>query len=345
MEENKNEVAVQGTAPAPAIVAEMSVDQVVARVEKVKEIKKRVMHAGVHYGVIPGTERTDAAGKDISKPTLYQPGADLLCMAFMLDPQFEHEVINDGEHRDILSRCTLYHIPTGARVASGEGSCSTREAKYAWRKGDLVCPDCKKQSTLRRGKNRQTNKDEFYCWAKLGGCNAHFDGADKRVTDQRPGRVANPDLADTYNTVLKMANKRSKAAAVLIATGGSEIFTQDIGDDDDPGVADDSGAEQGNGKSAETKGATDKMPSQIARENRNGAVANGNGDASKSEVDPEAPLAQAQQDMLAKSFRNAKLTDENISRILAKYDAVDTGDLKVRHLSGVLMDVIAAGHA
>ena len=42
--------------------------------------------------------------------------------------------------------------------------------------------------------------------------------------------MPNEDLADQYNTVLKMANKRSLVAAVLNSTAASDIFTQDIED-------------------------------------------------------------------------------------------------------------------
>lgn len=40
----------------------------------------------------------------------------------------------------------------------------------------------------------------------------------------------NPDLADTYNTVLKMAKKRAHVDAVITACAASDIFTQDIED-------------------------------------------------------------------------------------------------------------------
>lgn len=42
--------------------------------------------------------------------------------------------------------------------------------------------------------------------------------------------VENPDLADTYNTVLKMAKKRAHVDAILTATAASDIFTQDLED-------------------------------------------------------------------------------------------------------------------
>ena len=40
----------------------------------------------------------------------------------------------------------------------------------------------------------------------------------------------NPDIADTYNTVLKMACKRALVAAVLNTLAVSDLFTQDVED-------------------------------------------------------------------------------------------------------------------
>jgi hypothetical protein len=43
-------------------------------------------------------------------------------------------------------------------------------------------------------------------------------------------KMENPDIADQYNTVLKMAKKRAHVDAILTATGASDIFTQDVED-------------------------------------------------------------------------------------------------------------------
>lgn len=43
-------------------------------------------------------------------------------------------------------------------------------------------------------------------------------------------REDNPDIADTYNTVLKMARKRALVDAVKSTTAASDIFTQDVED-------------------------------------------------------------------------------------------------------------------
>lgn len=196
----------------PALPQEMSIEQVIARVEKVRELQRRVMKVDVHYGVIPGTP----------KPTLYKAGAELMLLTFMLDPQYTHEIVQQGDHREITSKCTLFHIPTERRVGSGEGSCSTKESKYAYRKSSSLCPACGKEVY----KSKQ--KPEWYCWAKRGGCGKTYPLNDPRI--KSGGRVPNPDLADQYNTVLKMANKRALTAAVLNATAASEIFTMDVED-------------------------------------------------------------------------------------------------------------------
>jgi hypothetical protein len=48
-------------------------------------------------------------------------------------------------------------------------------------------------------------------------------------------RIENDDIADVYNTVLKMAKKRAHIDATLTVTGAGDLFTQDlIEDDDDP---------------------------------------------------------------------------------------------------------------
>lgn len=43
-------------------------------------------------------------------------------------------------------------------------------------------------------------------------------------------REENPDIADTWNTVLKIAKKRANVDAVKSTTAASDIFTQDIED-------------------------------------------------------------------------------------------------------------------
>lgn len=199
----------------------LPVEAIIARVGKIQAVQKRLMKQGEHFGVIPGTQ----------KPTLLKPGAELLCLTFQLDPQFSIDESRDGDHLTVVVTCTLYHAPSGTRIGAGLGSCSTRESKYAFRKGHLACPDCGKEVM----KSKQD--PEWFCWRKKGGCGATFPLDDERITGQRPDRLANPDLPDTWNTVLKMGTKRALVAAVLMCVGASALFTQDVEDGAEPAPA------------------------------------------------------------------------------------------------------------
>ena len=206
-----------------ATIHEFGVDDVVAQVTKIQRVMEATMKAGEHYGVIPGTE----------KPTLLKPGAEKLCLTFRLDPQYEVTSTMDGGHLTVLSRCTLYHIPTGMRLGSGMGSCSTKETKYAYRQAKRVCPACGLDAII---KGKVEYGGGWLCHKKQGGCGAKYGDTDVAITGQPVGRVVNPDLPDQYNTVLKMANKRSLVASVLNVTAASDIFTQDLEDYDLPGA-------------------------------------------------------------------------------------------------------------
>jgi hypothetical protein len=212
----------QNTAIARA--SELEVSQVVARVEKIRAIAKDVMVEGRHFGKIPG----------VDKPTLLKPGAEILCMTFQLAPRFKLKEKRTGDHLETIATCTLIHVQSGAELGSADGSCSTREAKYAWRKGGRTCPECGKTGTI----NKSKHEPEWYCWKKKDGCGETFALDDERITSQNPDRVPNPDLPDTWNTVRKMAEKRALVAAVLIVTCASDLYTQDVeeqgrGDSDD----------------------------------------------------------------------------------------------------------------
>jgi hypothetical protein len=182
----------------------------VAPVQEVLEVQEEVramvagaLQEGRDYGVIPGTEKKDKKGNDISKRVLLKPGAERLNAAFALVPSFvvaEKEVDHDrrtvhvkrekiwrnqfkgdksfewgaaieteafGLYRYVVE-CVLTHRDSGTVVAKALGSCSTLESKYADRPRDLE------------------------------------------------------------NTVIKMASKRALVAATLLALGLSDQFTQDI---------------------------------------------------------------------------------------------------------------------
>jgi len=195
----------------------MTTADIVGQVRLVQDVMKSVMKVDEHYGVIPGCV----------KPSLLKPGAEKLCLLFRLDPQFESTERWDGNHLTVKSRCVLFHIPTSQRMGSGEGSCSSKEEKYAFRSAKRKCPKCGKE-TITKGKKEYGGG--WICFAKIGGCGAKFLDGDKEIEGQEVGKVPNDNLADTYNTILKIANKRSLVAATLVVTAASDIFTQDVED-------------------------------------------------------------------------------------------------------------------
>lgn len=195
----------------------MTVPQLREQVNLIQNVMKEVMHKDEHYGVIPGC----------AKPSLYKAGAEKLCLVFRLDPQYEITERQEEGHLTITSKCTLYHITSGKRLGSGMGSCSTKESKYAYRTASRVCPECGKETII---KGKEEYGGGWLCFAKKGGCGAKFENGSKAIESQAQGRVPNEDIADQYNTVLKMANKRSLIAGVLNVTAASDIFTQDVED-------------------------------------------------------------------------------------------------------------------
>lgn len=212
------EVALVPIREAPG---ELTIEQVVAQTLKIQQCMELVMKDGEHYGVIPGTEKKD--GKP-PKKTLLKPGAEKLCLLFRLDPQYE---IKAAVETPSLIRftvcCTLYHIPTGMRTASGLGSCNSNEEKYL-RPAPKKCTVCGKETVI---KGNEQYGGGWLCWKKKGGCGQKWNDGDPAIEQQETGIK---DPADLHNTILKMACKRALIAAVLNATAASDFFTQDLED-------------------------------------------------------------------------------------------------------------------
>ena len=201
--------------PYEEIGAPLSVETVKHQIQVIQGVMQEAMVKDTHYGTIPGTD----------KPTLLKAGAEKLCLTFRLSPTYTVIKTETGNHREYEVRCTLTHIPSGKVFGEGVGVCSTMESKYRWRKGERVCPSCGK-STIIKGKAEYGGG--WLCFAKKGGCGAKFDDKDPAITSQEVGRVENQDIADIYNTVLKIAKKRAHVDAVLTATAASDIFAQDL---------------------------------------------------------------------------------------------------------------------
>lgn len=197
----------------------LSVSVIKHQIQVIQEVMRDAMVKDTHYGVIPGCG---------DKPTLLKAGAEKLSLTFRLAPTYvvtKTEI--GGGHREYEVRCTLTHIPSGAVYGEGVGTCSTMESKFRWRKAERVCPSCGANAII---KGKAEYGGGWLCFAKKGGCGAKFTDDDESIVSQVVGRAENPDLADTYNTILKMSKKRAHIDAVLTATAASDIFAQDLED-------------------------------------------------------------------------------------------------------------------
>lgn len=230
MEESKALEVVQ----APAMVTHdfmpvMSIDAAIELRENIVKFVAKIMQKNQDYGVIPGTN---------SKPVLLKPGAEKLCSFFGLEPEFT--VLNEeadwtGERHNgepfyyIRYHCRLTR--NGVTRGVGEGSCNSWESKYRYRQANRKCPACGNETII---KGKEEYGGGWLCFAKKGGCGAKFGDKDKAIVEQQVGRVPNPDVADQVNTIQKMAQKRALVPATLLATSGSEFFTQDLEDAPEP---------------------------------------------------------------------------------------------------------------
>lgn len=222
VEQEMSRELVPSEPPALAVTPHVKASELVERLGTIREAQELAMVESVDYGVIPGT----------NKPTLLKPGAEKLAVLFQLDVQLENERIwGPGEHLTVLSRATVYHAPTGTRLGFGEGTCSTKERKYAYRQQERTCPECGKAAII---KGKAEYGGGWVCFKKKDGCGAKYPDGAEAIEGQAVGQAENPDLPDLWNTVVKMAEKRARVDAVLAVTGASALFTQDVEDQGAP---------------------------------------------------------------------------------------------------------------
>ncbi len=200
-----------------SVTTPVQATDLVARLATIREAMDTAMEEGVDYGKIPGTD----------KPTLFKPGSEKLAVLFQLDVQTIHEERWDGDHLTVSARATVFHAPTRMRLGNGEGLCSTRERKYAYRNAQRTCPECGARAII---KGKEEYGGGWVCFKKKGGCGAKFLDEAPEIVGQTVGEVDNPDLPDSWNTVIKMARKRAITDAVLLTTSASALFTQDLDD-------------------------------------------------------------------------------------------------------------------
>lgn len=186
-------------------------------IQTVRTMMQTVLKDGEHYGKIPGTDR----------PALLKPGAEKLLFVFRLGARYTTTVMEmPNGHREYRTDCSIFDLQNQNELGSASGSCSTMESKYRYRNvadfeitGLPIPPDSKER------------KSEY---RKQGFGMKKVDGVWEWVKFKDSQRTENPDIADVYNTVLKMSQKRALIAVTLNVLAVSDMFTQDI--DEDPNL-------------------------------------------------------------------------------------------------------------
>jgi hypothetical protein len=200
--------------PAVYSVSEIqpvSPDALIRQVKAIEQAMDRVMQEGTHYGKIPGT----------NSPTLLQPGAQKIGLLFRLSASFKQEIIElPNAHREVRTVCTLT-APNGQPVGDGVGVCSTMETRYRYRGGDF-------ESTGKPVPKEYWNSRDVNLLGGKDFVAKKIDG--QYVICKKGEKKENPDIADVYNTVSKMSAKRAHVHAILVTTGASDMFTQDVDD-------------------------------------------------------------------------------------------------------------------
>lgn len=175
----------------------LTVGEIKDQVSTIQRVLSEVMKKGTHYDVVPGCG---------DKQVLLKPGAEKILSTFHIGTEIKVEDLGDGFDVRYRVTCRGFHIPTGSTIGYGIGECSTSEKKYKWR--EAVC-----QAEFDATPETRRNK----LWKK--------DYNSKNVSEVLQVRQ-NP--ADIANTVLKMAKKRAMVDLCLTATACSDMFVQDM---------------------------------------------------------------------------------------------------------------------
>lgn len=171
------------------------------------EFSKSILKEQLDYGVIPW----------VSKPSLFKPWAEKLRVAYGLGVEITRtgEILNlESDFYDVNYLATIKDR-NGNIIAQCEGSANTHEDKYRYTRVPAEKPATKEEEeklkALKQGK-----------WSKPNG------------TWQWMQKAEASNRISLKNTIQKMAQKRAFVGAILMATGASEFFTQDV---EDMGIA------------------------------------------------------------------------------------------------------------
>lgn len=203
-------------------LADMSrISAVTDQIAVIRTLLSDHMQEGEDYGKIPGIE----------KPTLLKPGGEKIMLLFNSYAEYEEDMVDLGNgHREYKIKARITSRDTGKILAVGIGSCSTMEKKYRYRNEKIATTIPVPKSYWDKSKSADQKKDilrQHYSGdaSKLGTLKTDAGWVICELVDGE-----NPDIADSYNTCLKIAKKRAMIDGVISTGTCSHLFTQDVED-------------------------------------------------------------------------------------------------------------------
>lgn len=164
---------------------------------------KEILKQDLDYGVIPG----------VNKPSLYKPGAEKLRFVYGLGVEINLSDKTEDFDRNFLDYTYKATVKgrNGEVIAECEGNANSYESKwrYNWVVSDKNPTKEEADQLKAEKKGRWTKQGNNWVWLE---------------------KQENPDVTGLKNTLIKMSQKRAFVGAILIATGASEFFTQDVED-------------------------------------------------------------------------------------------------------------------
>lgn len=170
---------------------------------KFVQFSKDILKKDIDFGVIKGVS---------NKPSLFKPGAEKLKFVYGLGAEFEIVEKNEDADKyfiDYTYKCII-RSKDGQLLATCDGNVNSYETKYRylWKARPKPADD-KMEEMKTEGIGRFRKVNERWQWQE---------------------RTQNKDIYSLKNTIIKMAQKRAFVGAMLLATGASEFFTQDLED-------------------------------------------------------------------------------------------------------------------
>ena len=201
-EKIKNQTSSDNTELPASDVKMLPIEEMKKWYEKMTEFGKEILKLNIDYGLLEGSD----------KPALLKPGAEKIKKAFGLQVErmdCVREIFDiDNNYMDYTYKCIITS-KNGLRLGICDGNANSKENKfrYIFKPSEKVPvkKDLDKMKLEGRGK-----------WKKC---------SDKWVWFERG---ENPDVLSLKNSIQKIAQKRAFVGAILMATGASEFFTQDI---------------------------------------------------------------------------------------------------------------------